>query len=96
MSDNIKKYIAELVWIEPNGVIIDLSFWDRKSLVGISGDLYIFEDSVNKTLGGQYAVLYDEQRNHLRTDHGVSTYVNDKLVFTTKDSIYTFKIIRID
>ena len=84
MSDNIKKYIAELVWIEPNGVIIDSSFWDRKSLVGISGDLYIFE------------VLYDEQRNHLRTDHGVSTYVNDKLVFTTKDSIYTFKIIRID
>ena len=60
MSDNIKKYIAELVWIEPNGVIIDSSFWDRKSLVGISGDLYIFEDSVNKTLGGQYAVLYDE------------------------------------
>ena len=96
MSDNIKKYIAELVWIEPNGVIIDLSFWDRKSLVGISGDLYIFEDSVNKTLGGQYAVLYDEQSNHLRTDYGVSTYVNDKLVFTTKDSIYTFKIIRID
>lgn len=94
MSDNIKKYIAELVWIEPNGVIIDSSFWDRKSLVGISGDLYIFEDSVNKTLGGQYVVLYDEQRNHLRTDHGVSTYVNDKLVFTTKDSIYTFKIIK--
>ena len=94
MSDNIKKYIAELVWIEPNGVIIDSSFWDRKSLVGISGDLYIFEDSVNKTLGGQYVVLYDEQRNHLRTDYGVSTYVNDKLVFTTKDSIYTFKIIK--
>lgn len=21
MSDNIKKYIAELVWIEPNGVM---------------------------------------------------------------------------
>ena len=94
MSDNIKKYIAELVWIEPNGVIIDSSFWDRKSLVGISGDLYIFEDSVNKTLGGQYVVLYDEQRNHLRTDYGVSTYVSDKLVFTTKDSIYTFKIIK--
>ena len=94
MSDNIKKYIAELVWIEPNGVIIDSSFWDRKSLVGISGDLYILEDSINKTLGGQYAVLYDEQRNHLRTNHGVSTYLNDKLVFTTQDSRYTLKIIQ--
>lgn len=92
--NNIKKYTAELVLIEPNGNIIDSFLGDIKNLVGISGDLYIFEDSVNKTLGGQYAVLYDEQKNHLRTDYGVSTYVNDKLVFTTKDSIYTFKIIK--
>ena len=92
--NNIKKYAAELVLIEPNGNIIDSFLGGIKNLVGISGDLYIFEDSVNKTLGGQYAVLYDEQKNHLRTDYGVSTYVNDKLVFTTKDSIYTFKIIK--
>ena len=90
--NNIKKYTAELISVEPNGIQV-MSEWEwRKRLIGLSGSLYVFEDSVHTELGGQYAILCDEQGQHLRTSYGTAVYSDDKLVFTTKNSIYTFKI----
>ena len=92
-NESVEKYVAELISVEPNGIQVMPEWEWRKSLIGLSGNLYVFEDSIHTELGGQYAILYDEQGQHLRTSCGTAVYSDDKLVFTTKSSIYTFKII---
>ena len=50
--NNIKKHTAELISVEPNGIQV-MSEWEwRKRLIGLSGSLYVFEDSVHTELGG--------------------------------------------
>ena len=89
---SINKYIAKLISVEHNGTNSDSTWSWRKERIGICGILCVIKDSMCVNLGGQYAILYNEQGEHLRTGYGTAKHVDKNLVFTTKNSIYTFKL----
>ena len=89
-SNMIKKYEVTLISIAPNG---KNNIYDQLSddCIGFFGTLCIMKGN-NSILGGNFVVAFDENMKCLFSDVGVIQQLEDTIIITTKDRIFTFGV----
>ena len=93
MAKLIQRYYGKLISAEliSKSKTNDSLLW-RKAFVGFVGIINIYQ-SQRKHKGKLYLIMCDSELNYLKTSIGEVTLNNDKLIFTTNNTKYTFKII---
>ena len=95
MAKLIESYVAKLIDVVP--VIEDMKEMDenwswRRDCIGMEGDLLILE-SEYKHPGKRFVDFFNDDDMWLATSYGTCEFHEDRMILTTKHSIYTFQIL---
>lgn len=84
--------VAEFKSVQKIGCLDDKKWEWRERYIGFQGELYQLE-SAEKYPGQQYLYFTDHSRNYIKTGYGQIEKDDDIVIITTRNSIYTFKIL---
>ncbi len=95
MAKLIESYVAKLIDVVP--VIEDMKEMDenwswRRECIGMEGDLLILESEYRHP-GERFVDFFNDDDMWLATSYGTFEFREDRMILTTKHSIYTFQIL---
>lgn len=85
----IQKYNAILVSIKQNGKSKNTDCCISQEYIGCSVAVCIIESNCFAS-GTQHIVVFDDDMKSIVSNFGIVSESGDMLIFTTKDTIYTF------